>query len=87
MRRAVILAAIAGWLVMAACLVTGVALRVLDPVPIIENAFQLETIGLVAVAILAARWVSTGSLLMIRRSDHVVGRWVLLFGLGRGAAE
>jgi hypothetical protein len=82
----VILAAIAGWLVMVACVVTGVALRVLDPVPMIENAFQLETLGLIAVAILAATWVSTGSLLMIRRPDHVVGRWVLIVGMGHAVS-
>ena len=69
-RRVVILAAIAGWLVMAACLFLGVALRFLDPVPIIENAFQLETGCIPAVAILAATWVSAGPPPMIRRPDH-----------------
>ena len=81
-RRVVILAAIVGWLVMAACVVTGVALRVLDPVPIIENALPARDGRPGAVAILAATWVSAGSLLMIRRPDNVVGRWVLLVGMG-----
>jgi len=85
-RRVVRLAAVAGWLVMVACLMTGVSLRVLDPVPIIENAFQLETGGMIAVAILAATWVSTGTLLMIRRPGHVVGRWVLLVGMGHAVS-
>jgi hypothetical protein len=85
-RRVVILAAIVGWLVMAGCVVTAITLRLLDPVPIIQNAFQLETIGLVAIAILAATWVSTGSLLMIRRPDHVVGRWVLIVGMGHATS-
>jgi hypothetical protein len=75
-----------GWTVATLCGLAAIAIRVLDPVPVVENPFGLGTAGMVAMVVLGLTWASVGALLMVRRPGNAVGRWVLLVGLGHAVS-
>lgn len=81
-----ILPAVVGWSVAVGGAALGTMLRLVDPVPVVPNAFDIGTPGLAAVGLLASTWATVGAVLMIRRPGQVVGRWVLLVGAGHGLA-
>jgi hypothetical protein len=78
--------AVLAWVTAMACGLGGVALRLLRPVPVAENSFGMGPIGMVAFAVLGMVWASVGALLMVRRTDNVVGRWMVLVGAGYAAS-
>ncbi len=80
------LVAVLGWVTAMACALAGVALRILRPVPVAESIFGMGPIGMVAFAVLGIVWASVGAILMVRRTDNVVGRWMVLVGAGYAAS-
>jgi hypothetical protein len=80
--RMVRAAAAAGWAAATVGGLTGLLIRLLDPVPIVKNSYGVDTPGAAALLVLAIAWASVGSLLMVRRPENATGRWVLLVGMG-----
>jgi hypothetical protein len=78
--------AVIAWVAATVGGLSGLGLRLLDPVPILENSYGIETPGAAALLVLAIAWASVGALLMVRRPANVTGRWVLLVGMGHALA-
>ena len=74
-----------GFVVWAGTIVVGITalvLRAVRPDPIIRNTFGMGEAGLIAFVVLGITWATVGAVLVARRPDNVVGRWVLAVGFG-----
>ena len=74
------------WIVVIAAGVGALVIRALYPFPLVANTFGLGPASIVAGAVLGFTWATVGALLVARRPENVVGRWVLLVGFGYAAA-
>jgi hypothetical protein len=69
-----------GWGVAVVGGIGGVGLRIADPAPILPNTFGMGDPGLVVFAILGITWASVGAVLVVKRPENSVGRYLLLIG-------
>jgi hypothetical protein len=74
-------AAVIGWAAATLGGLGALVVRFYDPVPIIENDFGTDASAIVPIVVLGITWATVGALLMIKRPDNAVGRWVLLVGV------
>ena len=75
-------AALGGWLAAAVGGCLGLVLQAAQPAPIVPNTFGLGPASMVAFVILGITWATVGALLVVRRPDNVVGRYMILVGAG-----
>ena len=81
-RRLIQAVALAGW---AAAVVGGLAalaIRAVDPAPIVDNTFGMSPPGLIAFVVFGISWATVGAILMIRVPDNVVGAVMTVIGAG-----
>jgi hypothetical protein len=74
-------AAAIGWTAATLGGLGALVIRLYDPVPIIENDFGTDASAAVPIVVLGITWATVGALLMVKRPDNAVGRWVLLVGV------
>jgi hypothetical protein len=74
--------AVVGWFAATAGGLAGLAVHALNPVPIVANTFGLGPSGMVAFVVLGISWATVGALLMVRRPENVVGRYMVIVGAG-----
>jgi hypothetical protein len=75
-------AALCGWLAATVGGCLGLVLQAAQPAPIVPNTFGLGPGSMVAFVILGVTWATVGALLVVRRPDNVVGRYMILVGAG-----
>jgi hypothetical protein len=73
---------VVGWLVTIVGGVGAIAFRIARPTPIPTTTFGLGDAAIVAIVILGITWASVGALLVVRRPDNSVGRYMILAGAG-----
>ncbi len=66
--------------------VGAITLRILDPVPLIPDAFGFTDLALVGFEFLGVTFASVGALLVIRRPENAVGWLMVLIGAGNALA-
>jgi len=82
-RRSIMRAvALCGWLAATVGGCLGLVLQASQPAPIAPNTFGLGPASMVAFVILGITWATVGALLVARRPDNVVGRYMILVGAG-----
>lgn len=86
MRRLARPYATAGWLAALVGAVGAIALRIVDPVPIIHKAFGFGDLALVGFEFLGVTFASVGALLVVRRPGNAVGWCMVLIGAGNALA-
>ena len=86
MRRLALPYATVGWLAALIGAVGGVALRVVDPVPVIPHELGVGDVSLVGFAFLGVAFASVGALLVVRRPENAVGWFMLLIGVSNALA-
>jgi len=74
--------AIVGWLAAVAGAVGAIALRIVDPVPMVPNSFGFGDTALVGFEFLGLTFASVGALLVVRRPENAVGWCMVLIGAG-----
>jgi hypothetical protein len=72
--------AIVGWLAAVVGAVGGVALRIVDPVPVIPDELGAGDVSAVGFAFLGVAFASVGALLVARRPENAVGWWMVALG-------
>jgi hypothetical protein len=80
MRRLAKPYAIVGWLAAVVGAVGGVALRIIDPVPVIPDELGVGNVSLVGFGFLGVTFASVGALLVVRRPENTVGWWMVVIG-------
>lgn len=74
--------AAAGWLAACAGGIGAIALRMIDPVPVLPNTFGFGDVALIALELMGAAFASVGALLVIRRPGNAVGWCMVIIGVG-----
>jgi len=82
MRRLAKPYAIVGWLAAVVGAVGAIALRIVDPVPIVPNTFGFGDLANVGIEFLGLTFASVGALLVVRRPGNVIGWCMVLIGDG-----
>lgn len=72
-----------GWLAAVVGAVGAVALRLLDPVPVVPNNFGFGDVALVGFEVMGVTFASVGALLVVRRPRNAVGWCMVLIGVGQ----
>ena len=75
-------AALGGWLAATIGGCVGLVLQAAQPAPIAPNTFGLGQGSMIAFVVLGITWATVGALLVVRRPDNVVGRYMILVGSG-----
>ena len=78
----VTIVAAVGWGMAVAGAIGAVALRRLDPVPLLPSRFGFGDVALVGFEVMGVAYASVGALLVVRRPRNAVGWCLLLVGLG-----
>ncbi|MEO8438090.1 MAG: hypothetical protein ABI562_06485, partial [Chloroflexota bacterium] len=78
--------AVVGWLATVVGAVGGIALRIVDPVPMIPNSFGFGDTALVGFEFLGLTFASVGGLLVVRRPENAVGWCMVPIGAGHALA-
>jgi hypothetical protein len=86
MRRLAKPYAIVGWLAAVVGAVGGVALRIVDPVPIIPDELGASDLAQLGFDVLGVTFASVGALLVVRRPENAVGWWMVLIGASNALA-
>lgn len=81
-RRAIQAVALTGWAAAVLGGLAALAIRAVDPAPIVDNTFGMSPPGLVAFVVFGISWATVGALLMIRVPDNIVGAVMTLIGAG-----
>lgn len=84
--RAIVALAIVGWLLAVAGGLSGLALRILWPAPVAPNTFGMTDPGMLAFVILGITWASVGVLLVLRRPENHIGRYMVVIGGGNASS-
>ena len=79
MRPAVVFAGM-GWIAAVTGGVGAIALRVIDPAPILANSFGFGDVSLVGFEVLGLAFASVGAVLMLRRPGNAVGWLMVIIG-------
>ena len=66
--------------------VGAITLRIVDPVPLVPDAFGFTDLALVGFEFLGVMFASVGALLVIRRPENAVGWVMVLIGAGNALA-
>ncbi len=74
-----------GWVVTIVGAVGAITLRVVDPVPIVQDAFGFTDVALVGFVVMGVAFASVGALLVLRRPQNAVGWCMVLTGVGHAA--
>ena len=69
-----------GWGITVVGGIGGLGLRLVDPVPMVPNVFQMDDPRMVVFVILGITWATVGALLVVRRPENSVGRYALVIG-------
>jgi hypothetical protein len=69
-----------GWVVTVASGIVALGLRVADPVPVVLNTFGMDDPRMIVFVILGISWATVGALLVVKRPENSVGRYLLLIG-------
>ena len=85
MRPFVVFATV-GWIAAIAGGVGAIALRRLDPAPILANNFGFGDLSLVGFEVLGVAFASVGAVLMLRRPGNAVGWLMVIIGAGNALA-
>ena len=64
----------------------AITLRIVDPVPLVPDAFGFSDLALVGFEFLGVTFASVGALLVIRRPENAVGWVMVLIGAGNALA-
>ncbi len=80
-RRVIQALAVTGWAAATLGGLAALAIRVMDPAPIVDNTFGMSQPGLIAFVVFGISWATVGALLMIRVPDNVVGAIMTLIGV------
>ena len=64
----------------------GIALRIVDPVPVVPNTFGFGDLALVGFEFLGVTFALVGALLVVRRPENAVGWCMVLIGAGHALA-
>ena len=86
MRRLARPYAIAGSLAAIVGGVAAIALRILDPVPLVADAFGFGDVALVGFEFLGVTFCAVGALLVVRRPENAVGWCMVVIGAGYALA-
>lgn len=86
MRRLARPYAIVGWLAALVGAVGGVALRIVDPVPIIPDALGAGDLAQLGFDFLGVTFASVGALLVVRRPENAVGWCMVVIGASNALA-
>ena len=86
MRRLAKPYAIVGWLAAVVGAGGGVALRIVDPVPVIPDELGASDLALLGFDVLGVTFASVGALLVVRRPENAVGWWMVLIGASNALA-
>lgn len=78
--------AIVGWLAAILGALGGIALRIVDPVPLIPDELGFTDLSLVGFGVLGVTFASVGALLVVRRPENAVGWFMLLIGVSNALA-
>ena len=81
-RRVIQAVALTGWAAAVLGGLAALAIRAVDPAPIVDNTFGMSPPGLVAFVVFGISWATVGALLMIRVPDNIVGAVMTLIGAG-----
>ena len=81
-QRLVILFAAAGWAVAVTGGLVALAMLVVGGLPHVETTFGLGAGGMVGFVVLGISWATVGALLVARRPDNVIGRYMIVVGAG-----
>ena len=65
-----------GWGVAVVAGICGFGLRIADPAPIVPNTFGMGDLGLFVFVILGLAWASVGAVLVVKRPENLVGRYL-----------
>jgi hypothetical protein len=74
--------AVVGWLTALAGAVGTIALRIVDPAPLVPGVFGFGPTALVGLELLGVAFASVGALLVVRRPGNAVGWCMVLIGVG-----
>ena len=81
-RRVIQAVALTGWAAAVLGGLAALAIRAVDPAPIVDNTFGMSPPGLVAFVVFGISWATVGALLMVRVPDNIVGAVMTLIGAG-----
>jgi hypothetical protein len=71
-----------GWLAAAVGAIGAVALRLVDPVPVLSSPFGFGDVALVGFEVMGVAYASVGAVLVIRRPRNAVGWSMVIIGVG-----
>lgn len=74
--------AVVGWVAAVAGALGAVALRIVDPVPLVPGTFGFGFTALVGLELLGLTFASVGALLVVRRPGNAVGWCMVIIGVG-----
>jgi hypothetical protein len=86
MQRLALPYATVGWLAALIGAVGAVALRLVDPVPVIPDELGFGDVALVGFGFLGVTFASVGALLVVRQPENAVGWFMVLIGASNGLA-
>jgi hypothetical protein len=78
--------ALVGWLAAVVGAVGGVALRIVDPVPVIPDELGAGDLAQLGFDVLGVTFASVGALLVVRRPGNAVGWFMVLIGASNALA-
>jgi len=82
MRRLARPYAFVGWIAALAGAVGALALRIVDPAPLLPGVFGFSFTALVGMELLGMTFASVGAVLVVRRPGNAVGWCMVLIGVG-----
>jgi hypothetical protein len=75
---------VAGLTATVAGAIGAIALRIVDPVPVVPDRFGFSDVALVGFEVMGVAFASVGSLLVIRRPRNAIGWCMVLIGISYG---
>ena len=74
--------AVVGWAAAVVGAVGAMTLRIVDPVPVVQNPFGFGDVALVGFGVMGIAFASVGTLLVVRRPRNAIGWCMVLIGVG-----
>jgi hypothetical protein len=71
-----------GWLLAVVGGIGAIALRLIDPVPVVPNTFGFGDVALVGFELMGVAFASVGAMLVVRRPRNAVGWCMVIIGVG-----
>src|SRR5262245_56743420 len=83
-RRSAPIVAVVGFVVTVTAAIAAIAIRIVDPAPVLHNNLGFGDVALIGFVLMAVAYTAVGSMIMVRRPGNAVGWLMLVIGLCHG---